>query len=112
MTGFGKSQLELPSKTVTIEIKSLNSKQLDLNIRTPSLYREKDLEIRTLISQKLERGRVDFNMNVESKTDEEAYSINKSLALKYFEQLQDLNEALPDSGKSYDMLSILVRMPD
>lgn len=112
MTGFGKSQLELPSKTVTIEIKSLNSKQLDLSIRTPSLYREKDLEVRTLISQKLERGRVDFNMNVESKSDEEAYTINKSLALKYFEQLQDLNKDLPGSGKDSDMLSILVRMPD
>lgn len=112
MTGFGKSQLELPSKTITIEIKSLNSKQLDLSIRTPSLYREKDLEIRTMISQKLERGRVDFNMNVESKADEEAYTINKKLALKYLEQLKDLSQELPDADKDHDMLSILVRMPD
>lgn len=112
MTGFGKSQVELPGKTVSIEIKSLNSKQLDLSIRTPSIYREKDLDIRSLVSQKLERGRIDFNLNVEVKAEEEAFIINKSLAIKYYEQLKDLAEMIPGVSRDSDILSILVRMPD
>ena len=60
MTGFGKAVLELPEKKITIEIRSLNSKTLDLNTRIPSFYREKELEIRNLISEKVQRGKVDF----------------------------------------------------
>jgi uncharacterized protein (TIGR00255 family) len=113
MTGFGRSQLELPGKTITIEIKSLNSKQLDLNLRTPSLYREKDLEIRSLLSQRLERGRVDFSLNVELTGEEEkAFTINKTLALNYYGQLKELSESIPESRSGCDFLAILLRMPD
>ena len=62
MTGFGKATVELPSKKVTIEIKALNSKQLDLSTRIPSIYRENEMEVRNLLLQKLERGKVDFSI--------------------------------------------------
>ena len=65
MTGFGKATVELPSKKVTIEIKALNSKQLDLSTRIPSIYRENEMEVRNLLLQKLERGKVDFSIFIE-----------------------------------------------
>ena len=66
MTGFGKAVAELPNKKITIEIKSLNSKQLDLSTRIPSLYREKEMEIRSEIAKRLERGKVDFSIYIEN----------------------------------------------
>ena len=69
MTGFGKAELELPNKKVNIEIKTLNSKQVDLNTRMPGIYRGKDLEIRSLLSNKLERGKIDFSIYVEHSGD-------------------------------------------
>lgn len=111
MTGFGKSQVDYSGKTITVEIRSLNSKQLDLNFRSPSVYREKEMAIRALIAQKLERGKVDFTITVESKNEQPVSSINKTIALQYLEQLKDLASALPEN-KETDLLSILVRMPD
>ena len=71
MTGYGKSVIQLPTKKISIEVKSLNSKSLDLNTRMPSIYREKELEVRKLIASKLERGKVDFSlfMDDNSMTD-------------------------------------------
>lgn len=111
MTGFGKSIIDFPGKTITVEIRSLNSKQLDLNFRTPAVYREKEMVARALIAQKLERGKVDVSISVESNTEQPVSSINKSIALQYLSQLNDLATAIPDF-KSSDMLSILIRMPD
>ena len=111
MTGFGKSQAELPGKIITIEIRSLNSKQLDLNFRAPAVYREKEMTARSLVAQRLERGKVDVNINVESKNDLPVMSINKNIALQYAEQLKDLAGSLPEN-KQGDLLSILVRLPD
>jgi uncharacterized protein (TIGR00255 family) len=111
MTGFGKCQLDLAGKTITVEIRSLNSKQLDLNFRTPQVYREKEMAARALIGQKLERGKVDVTINVESKSDQPVSAINKNIALQYLEQLKDLAAAMPGNKES-DLLSILVRMPD
>jgi len=111
MTGFGKSQVDLPGRIITVEIRSLNSKQLDLNFRAPSVYREKEITTRSLIAQRLERGKVDVNINVESKNDQPVMSINKNIALQYFEQLKDLAASIPENQHS-DLLSILVRMPD
>ena len=65
MTGFGKEVLQLPQKKITLELKSLNSKNLDLNARLPLLYREKEMEIRKLISEALSRGKIDFNLQIE-----------------------------------------------
>ncbi len=111
MTGFGKSQVDLPGKIITVEIRSLNSKQLDLNFRAPSVYREKEMTARSLIAQRMERGKVDVNVSVESKNDQPVTSINKNIALQYLEQLNDLATAIPGNQQT-DLLSILVRMPD
>jgi uncharacterized protein (TIGR00255 family) len=111
MTGFGKSQAEIPGKIITVEIRSLNSKQLDLNFRIPAVYREKEMTARALIAQKMERGKVDVTITVESKIDQPVSSINKAIALQYLDQLKELAAAIPEN-KDSDILSILVRMPD
>jgi uncharacterized protein (TIGR00255 family) len=111
MTGFGKSQVDIPGKLITVEIRSLNSKQLDLNFRAPSVYREKEMTARSVIAQRMERGKVDVNISVESKNDQAVMTINKSIALQYLDQLKDLASSIPDNPQS-DMLPILVRMPD
>jgi len=111
MTGFGRSQVDLPGKIITVEIRSLNSKQLDLNFRAPAIYREKEMTARSLISQRMERGKVEVNISVESKNDQAIMTINKSVALQYLEQLKELGAAIPENHQS-DLLSILVRMPD
>jgi uncharacterized protein (TIGR00255 family) len=111
MTGFGKSQVDLPGKIITVEVRSLNSKQLDLNLRAPAVYREKEMAVRNLIAQKMERGKVDITITAESKNEQAISVINKNIALQYMEQLKDLASALPEN-KETDLLSILVRMPD
>ncbi len=107
MTGFGKSVLQLPSKKITIEIKSLNSKSLDLNVRTPSLYREKELGIRKMIASKLVRGKVDFNLYLEITGEETSSQINKTVMKQYMKQLKDVVD-----GDPMDLLQMAVRMPD
>ena len=90
MTGYGKAVAETPHKKITIEIKSLNSKQLDLNTRVPWLYKEKEPEIRNMISQKLDRGKIDLNINFDSIDEEVIPVINKSVVKKYFNQLREI----------------------
>lgn len=107
MTGFGKSVLQLPSKKITIEIKSLNSKNLDLNVRTPSLYREKELGIRKLIATKLVRGKIDFNLYLEITGEETSSQINKTVTKQYMKQLKEVVD-----GNPMDLLQMAIRMPD
>jgi uncharacterized protein (TIGR00255 family) len=111
MTGFGKRQVDFPGKLITVEIRSLNSKQLDLNFRSPLVYREKEMAVRSLIAQKMERGKVDFSISIDAKNEQPVSVINKSIALQYLEQLKELATVIPESRDS-DMLSILMRMPD
>lgn len=111
MTGFGKAVCELANKKLTIEIKSLNSKQLDVNSRLPGYYREKELEVRNLISKKLERGKVDFSMYAEVSGAENNSVINSDLVKAYFQQLLELSKDLGVDNKS-ELLSIVMRMPD
>jgi len=111
MTGFGKSTLELPGKKITIEIKTLNSKQIDISTRIPSIYKEKELEMRTLISSQLERGKIDFNIYLENTGENVSYKINKPLAKAYFEELKLL--AVEINQQQYNSyLSIVIKMPD
>lgn len=107
MTGYGKSVLQLPTKKISIEIKSLNSKSLDLNARMPSIYREKELGIRKLIATKLERGKVDFSLYLEVTGEETSTQINKPVVTKYMEQLK----AVAD-GDNIELLKMAVRLPD
>jgi len=107
MTGFGKSVLQLPSKKITVEIKSLNSKNLDLNARIPSQYREKELQLRNKISRELTRGKVDFSVYVEVTGEETSSAVNAAAVKKYMNQLREIYPA-SDS----DLLQMAVRMPD
>ncbi|HUH46218.1 MAG TPA: YicC/YloC family endoribonuclease [Arenibacter sp.] len=107
MTGFGKHVTQLPSKKITIEIKSLNSKSLDLNVRIPSAYREKELELRKTIANSLVRGKVDFGLYIENTGLEAASEINEAVVRSYMEQLGSIA-----SGNEVALLEIAMRMPD
>lgn len=112
MTGFGKSVLQLPTKKITIEIKSLNSKNMDLNARIPSQYREKELKIRNMISKSLERGKVDFGLYVEITSEETNAQINAAVVKEYMRQLQSISPKNIGSGEDVELLKMAVRMPD
>ena len=88
MTGYGKSILQLPTKQISIELKSLNSKSLDLNARMPSIYREKELDIRKLLADKLERGKIDFSIYVEMTAEDTSTQINEPVVKQYINQLK------------------------
>ncbi|WP_086476396.1 MULTISPECIES: YicC/YloC family endoribonuclease [Arenibacter] len=107
MTGFGKHVIQLPSKKITIEIKSLNSKSLDLNTRIPSAYREKELELRKTIASSLVRGKVDFGLYVENTGVETSSVVNEAVVKQYMQQLGGI---VP--GNDMALLEIAMRMPD
>lgn len=107
MTGYGKSQLQLPTKKITVEIKSLNSKNLDLNTRMPSLYREKEIEMRRILAKNLLRGKIDFSLFIESTGDETTTVINENIVQSYIAQLQNIKNSSAD-----DLLAIVMRLPD
>ncbi|MEO8240236.1 MAG: YicC/YloC family endoribonuclease [Flavobacterium sp.] len=108
MTGFGKASLQLPTKKITVEVKSLNSKGLDLNVRMPSLYREMELGLRTLISTRLERGKVDFAIYIESTSEQTSTKVNVPVVKNYIAQLR---EVYPDADET-ELMKMAVRMPD
>jgi uncharacterized protein (TIGR00255 family) len=111
MTGFGKAEFEVNNKKITIEIKSLNSKQIDINTRTPVIYREKDIEIRKELSDKLERGKVDFNIYVENLGEDSNSKINEPVLKSYFHHLQKIGSELEiPVDQSY--LQAILRLPD
>ncbi|HPF97543.1 MAG: YicC family protein [Mangrovimonas sp.] len=107
MTGYGKAVLQLPSKKLTIEIKSLNSKNLDLNTRMPSVYREKELDIRKLIANQLERGKVDFSIFLEVTGEETSTQLNTPVVKQYMKQLKEVV-----NGDETELLKMAVRFPD
>ena len=111
MTGYGKATIEITGRKLTIEIKTLNSKQLDLNLKIPGYFREKEWEVRTFLTQKLERGKIDFYIGTEVTGEMLSYSINHSLAKKYHEELKSLSQELNEECPA-DMLSLVVKMPD
>jgi len=108
MTGFGKATLQLPTKKITIEIKSLNSKGLDLNTRMPLSYREMELGIRNKISQQLERGKVDFSIFVEITGEETSSKVNAPIIREYINQMKAI---LPNADET-ELMKMAVRMPD
>jgi len=111
MTGYGKAECELALKKITIEVKSLNSKQLDLNTRTPGVYREKEIEIRREISDKLIRGKVDFSLYSESLGVESNSAINNQMVKSYFAQLSELSNELGLPVNEH-ILPIIMQLPD
>lgn len=107
MTGYGKSVLQLSDKKITIEIKSLNSKNLDMNCRMPSMYREKELAIRKQFANSIKRGKVDFSLYVEMTGESATSQINKSIVNQYIKQLKDVVD-----GDEVELLKMAIRLPD
>ena len=108
MTGFGKATLQLPTKKITVEVKSLNSKGLDLNVRMPSLYREMELGLRNQIALKLERGKVDFSIFIESTAEQTSTKVNVPIVKGYMEQLR----AVYAEADEVELMKMAIRMPD
>ncbi|WP_036381409.1 YicC/YloC family endoribonuclease [Muricauda sp. MAR_2010_75] len=107
MTGFGKHVAQLPSKKITVELKSLNSKSLDINARIPQSYREKELELRKMIADVLVRGKVDLGLYVEITGEETTAEVNKGVVKNYMEQLAQIAK-----GDDLKLLELALRMPD
>ena len=107
MTGYGKSVIQLPTKNITVEIKSLNSKSIDLNARVPSSYREKELDIRKSISKSLVRGKIDFNLYVENTGEKTNAKVNEVVVRQYMNQLKNVI-----SVDDVELLKMAIRMPE
>lgn len=108
MTGYGKAVAEFSDKKITVEIRSLNSKSLDLNTRLPFLYKEKELEIRKLLSEKLQRGKVDFSITTEVTSLNRAQQINPEIIKAY---IHEFKQIVPDATDA-ELLAIVMRLPD
>ena len=108
MTGFGKATMQLPTKKITVEVKSLNSKGLDLSVRMPSVYREMELGLRTQIATALERGKVDFSIFIESTSDQTSTKVNVPIVQEYMNQLK----AVYADADATELMKMAVRMPD
>jgi uncharacterized protein (TIGR00255 family) len=111
MTGFGSSTVELPNKKITVEVKSLNSKQFDLSARVPSVYRMHELEWRNVAASKLERGKVDLTITVENRGDAATAHLNLDAMKAYKQQISEVSEAL-NIGAPADWYGVLMRFPD
>jgi len=108
MTGFGKATLQLPTKKITVEVKSLNSKGLDLSVRMPSVYREMELGLRNQISQLLERGKIDFCVFIENTAEQTSTKVNVPIVKEYIRQLREVYEHADET----ELMKMAVRMPD
>lgn len=107
MTGYGKTVLQLPTKKITIELKSLNSKNLDLNIRVPGAYREKELDIRKQLATELVRGKIDFSIYIEDNGGEYSSQINEDMVREYMNQLRNIVDS-----DEIELLKMAIRLPD
>lgn len=112
MTGYGKSELEVANKKITLEVKSLNSKSLDLSTRIASLYREKDIEIRKIIAEKAIRGKVEFSLYIESLGGSTRTKINEDVVHNYFLQLKQISNNNQVIGNDIHLLTAALKLPD
>ena len=108
MTGFGKATMQLETKKINVEIKSLNSKGLDLNTRMPQAYREMEVAVRNEISTKLERGKIDFSIYIESTTEQTSNKVNIPIINSYISQLREVDANADET----ELLKMAIRMPD
>ena len=111
MTGFGKAEVDFQEKKITVEIKSLNSRQLDVSTRIPTAYREKDIEIRNMISKGIERGKVDLIITLDAIDKSVLNAINQTVVKNYYEEIKDLSEKL-NIALPVEWFSIILRLPD
>lgn len=112
MTGFGKATVSGGTKKIIVEVKSLNSKQLDVNLKMPSLYKEKDIEIRGMIKEILDRGKVDMFIYFDNDDDSKDVAINKTVVTQYFQQMLDVASSLGVSVDKGELLQTVMRFPD
>lgn len=112
MTGFGKTTVEIGNKKVIIEIKSLNSKQLDLNLRMPNLYKEKEMDVRGMVKEWLDRGKVDVSIYFDNSESDKDVRINKPVVMQYFNQMLGISEALGVAADKSELLRTVMRFPD
>jgi len=110
MTGFGKASTDFSEKKISVEIRSLNSKQLDVSVRMPGRYKAKETELRSELGKMLDRGKVDVVIYTEEEEREKKFSVNKVLAKQYFEELKSLETELKQTPENY--LSAILKMPD
>lgn len=110
MTGFGKASGSHQSKKASVEIRSLNSKSIDLNVRIPQRYKQMETDVRKYVSGRLGRGKVDVHINMDSMGEDGSVSINRKLAKKYHEELKSLSVDLNENTE--DLLSLILRMPE
>ncbi|HKC69748.1 MAG TPA: YicC/YloC family endoribonuclease [Bacteroidia bacterium] len=110
MTGYGKASVDFEDKTITIEIRSLNSKSLDASLRMPGLYREKEIELRTELAKLFERGKVDVSVSVDYRSEQPSTQINIPLAEAYYKQLKELASKVHEPNAN--ILELVMRMPD
>ncbi len=111
MTGYGKAMLETPQRKITVEIKSLNSKQADINTKLPWIYKEKELEIRNMVIRRLERGKMDLMISFDAMNDEPAPVINRNNVKNYYNQLREISNELGISSDG-ELLGIVMRLPE
>ncbi len=107
MTGYGKTVLQLPTKKITIELKSLNSKNLDINVRMPSYYREKEIDARKKLAKGLVRGKIDFSIYVEDNGDATSSKVNENVVKEYMRQLKNIVDS-----NDVELLKMSIRLPD
>jgi uncharacterized protein (TIGR00255 family) len=119
MTGYGKAELNLTNKNFTIEVKSLNSKQIDTNVKMPSIYRDKEIGLRNLIAKKLHRGKIEISIWRNSSESYSNYTLNNELISDYYTQIQQLRKELDRKGNMFsmnyfeaDLIPSLLKMPD
>ena len=110
MTGFGKANASIKGKKISVEARSVNSKGLDANFRLPNLYREKETELKNLLSEKLKRGKIDLIVSMETSGEEKQVTLNKSVAKKHYTELKSLCKDLKIDDE--EMLLAILRMPD
>ena len=111
MTGYGKAMLETAHRKITVEVKTLNSKQADISAKLPWIYKEKELEVRNMILRKLERGKIDLYVSFDTMEEELAPVINKNIVRNYYAQMKEISEELGLEG-GIDLLSIVMRLPE
>ena len=111
MTGYGKAECKLKDKTVSIELKSLNSRQLEIHSKLPGIYREKDLELRNIIASMLKRGKVELLITIEYSDEKRASLINTDTVKSYYKQLKSINDDL-DIKESEPLLQAIMRLPE
>jgi uncharacterized protein (TIGR00255 family) len=111
MTGYGKALVDLPGKKLLIEIKTLNNKGIDISVKLPAAFRDKEIEVRTLLSQRLERGKVELYITHERPSDTTTYSIDKTLFTQYYHSVKSLLSELKEENQE-GLLPVILRIPD